>query len=137
MRRLILALALGLGVALVACSGDEPPTAAAGFDTRTIEAGEVTVAITPTRVDSATATFEIAFDTHSVDLDFDVAGGAALTVDGATWTNATWEGDGPGGHHRSGTLTFTSAGEPAGEATVTIDGLPDPVTTTWTLPEGS
>lgn len=138
MRRVSLLLAgLAATALLTACGSDDPPAAAGGLDTRTVEAGEVTVTITPTRFDRTGAVFAIALDTHTVELDLDVSDGAELTVEGVTWPDAAWEGDGAGGHHREGDLTFAAAGDAAGEATLTIDGLPEPVRATWTLPEGS
>ncbi len=69
-----------------------------------------------------------------VALDTDVAAAAELTVDSNTWTDPAWDGDGPGGHHRSGTLRFTASGPVS--ATLTIGGLDQPVTARWTLLEG-
>ena len=54
------------------------------------------------------ATFQIIFDTHSVNLDFDVAAAAELRDElGNTYGTPTWKGDPPGGHHRKGTLSFS------------------------------
>ena len=127
---------LGAALLLAACSGEaerDTPALRAGFASRTVEAGEVTVKLTPQRIDADGATFEIVFDTHTVDLDFDVAANARLLVDGTVWRGATWEGPGPGGHHREGTLGFTAAGEATGTAQLSIDGLPRPVRATWEL----
>jgi hypothetical protein len=96
----------------------------------------VTVTITPTRIDATGAEFAVAFDTHSVDLDLDVAANAALTVDGTDWTDPSWDGAAPGGHHREGTIRFTASGPARGDAVLTIRGLDELVTATWTLPEG-
>jgi hypothetical protein len=133
-----LVLGVALAAVLVACGGDDPPVAAAGFDTRTVEAGEVTVTITPTRLDGAGATFNVVLDTHSVDLDLDLAASSALKVGDEQWNGAVWDGSGPGGHHREGSLAFTAGNtEPSGTATLTIGGLPEPVSATWPLPEGT
>ena len=138
MRRLTSALVVTALVLLVAaCGGDDPPAAADGLETRTATVGAVDVTITPTRVDATGATFDLAFDTHSVDLDLDIARQATLTVDGQPWNDSAWDGTGPGGHHREGTLTFTAAGPAAGDAVLSIEGLDGPVTARWALPEGS
>lgn len=51
--------------------------------------------------------FEVSFDTHSVNLDFDVATSAILTNNfGVALGPAIWQGTPAGGHHRSGMLTF-------------------------------
>jgi hypothetical protein len=126
-----------LAVVLAACGSDDPPVAAAGLDTQTFTVGEVELTITPTRVDDTGAAFTVAFDTHSVDLGLDIANTATLTVDGQAWTDPAWDGDGPGGHHREGTLTFTAAGPAEGDAVLTIDGLDEPATARWALPEGT
>lgn len=141
MRRLTRRLAL-TGVLLLSavvlggCGGDDGGETATGpsrFPTRTVEAGAVTVKITPQQVTGDGASFTVVFDTHSVDLDLDVADTAGLVVDGQEWTAATWDGAGPGGHHREGTLSFDAAGEPNGSAVLTIVGLPEPVQATWDL----
>lgn len=136
MRRLSPLLVAGaFVVALAACGSDDPPVAAAGLDTRTVTVGEVEVTMTPTRVDDAGASFAIVLDTHSVELDLDIADTATLTVDGQAWTAPAWNGAGPGGHHREGTLTFTAAGAASGDAVLTIEGLDEPATARWALPE--
>lgn len=138
MRRLTPLLVAGaFAVVLAACGRDDPPVAAAGLDTRTVTVGEVEVSITPTRVDETGASFAVVFDTHSVELDLDVADAVALTVDGQAWTDPAWDGAGPGGHHREGTLTFTAAGPANGDAVLTIEGLDEPVTAHWALPGGT
>jgi hypothetical protein len=96
----------------------------------------VTVTITPTRIDAEGAELIVAFDTHTVDLDLDVAAHTAPTVDGTDWVDAAWDGAGPGGHHRQGTIRFTAGGPASGDAVLTIGGLDEPVTASWTLPAG-
>ncbi|MDP2744459.1 MAG: hypothetical protein Q8P00_05275 [Dehalococcoidia bacterium] len=56
-------------------------------------------------------TFEVVMDTHSVDLDqYDLGKLAGLRDDGgAEYRPASWR-SAPGGHHRSGTLTFPVPG---------------------------
>lgn len=70
--------------------------------------GSVTVAVTPQElIPGKPAIFQIVFDTHSVDLNFDVAQIAELRSEkGNTYGAPVWSGDPPGGHHRKGTLTF-------------------------------
>lgn len=52
--------------------------------------------------------FEVFFDTHSVELDFEVAQSVSLFTDQGELGPATWAGSSPGGHHRQGTLSFES-----------------------------
>jgi hypothetical protein len=124
-------------VVLSGCGDDDGRNEAAskpgGLPARTVESGEVTVEITPLQLTAGGASFTVVFDTHSVDLDLDVAEASTLVIDGQEWTAARWDGAGPGGHHREGTLTFDANGEPTGEAVLTIDGLPEPVRSTWQL----
>ena len=72
------------------------------------EAGNVTISVTPITLKSGfPASFDVTVETHSVELDFDMEAVAGLTdAQGATYKPA-WQGSPPGGHHRSGTLTFT------------------------------
>jgi hypothetical protein len=123
---------------LAACStsSDEGSNAAVGgrvLATRTVSAGAVRVTISPKRVDHTRAEFGLEFDTHSGSLDFDPATSTTLTVDGKRWLNATWMGDGPGGHHRAGTLRFDAAGTPQGQMRLVVDGLDPPVVAVWSL----
>ena len=111
-------------------AGTSPSSA---LDARTIDTGAVTVNVEPRQLDGAGAVFAVSFDTHSVPLDMDVTNAARLVVGTTSWPVAGWSGDGAGGHHRKGNLTFTAAGPATGTATLTIDGLPKPVTVTWTV----
>ena len=113
MRRRLIALGLAAAavagaVALAATRGDGDPgggaSAGSPFETRTEDAGEVTVEATLVQLGDAGAVAEVVFDTHAVKLDLDVAAGATLTVGGVAWPTGGWEGDGPGGHHREGEL---------------------------------
>lgn len=112
--------------------GDATPGAAAtGLAVRTVSAGAVTVKLEPRQFDTAGAVFKVIFDTHSDELDLDVARGASLVVGGTAWPVAGWSGDGPGGHHREGELRFSAGGPATGDATLTLTGLRQPATATW------
>lgn len=135
----------GLLVALAGCGTSTSPatdaTAASSPD-RTVEVkvgevkvGEVKVGLNLRRLDADGAVFEIVFDTHSVELDQDLARDARLVVGDTTWPYAAWTGDGASGHHREGELRFTAAGPVVGTITLTIGGLPGPVTATWEAEE--
>ncbi len=53
--------------------------------------------------------FDIVFETHSVDLDFDVVQISSLVDEkGQVFNKSIWEGSEPGGHHREGNLTFNT-----------------------------
>ncbi len=85
----------------------------------------MTVVVTPLELGAGEpAVFQLVFDTHSVDLDFDVAAAAKLTDDqGTTFGASAWSGDPPGGHHRKGTLTFPKTIGQAISVTLTLRGI--------------
>lgn len=103
----------------------------AGLNARTVETGGITVKLEPVRVDASGAEFRVTLDTHSGDLGMTVSG--ALEVGGVRWEGGGWSGDGPGGHHRGGRLTFETAGPARGEVVLTISGFDPPVVATWNL----
>jgi len=80
--------------------------AAPSTGTQTNEGGQVTVKATWNGA-SAGPVFDVALDTHAVDLDgFDLAQLAVLRADGGREVRPTgWDAP-KGGHHRSGRLTF-------------------------------
>jgi hypothetical protein len=79
------------------------------FDTQSNNENAVEVEVTPLNLSQGGTSldFEVAFSTHSVDLAFDPAAISFLRDDaGREYPALTWEGPGPGGHHRSGVLRF-------------------------------
>ena len=125
---------------LTGCGGSSKSDtgAASGslLSTRTATAGPVEVQVTPRAIDAAGAKFSVELDNHEIDLTGDYAAASTLTVGGRPWSSARWSGAGPGGHHRSGTLTFTSGGPATGAVELRLGGLPSPVTLRWTMPTG-
>jgi hypothetical protein len=77
------------------------------------------------------AVFGITLDTHSGDLELGLDKAATLSVAGRTWPTLAYQGDGPGGHHREGTLRFRGTGPVAGPVRLTVVGLERPITLTW------
>jgi len=150
MKRFALPLLLTLTLILAACStapsAEPPPTAAAAAAsptgdstasselTRSDQQGMVTVDITPLNLTSPgdTLEFDIALNTHSVDLSMDLATLANLATDtGITIQPTLW--DAPrGGHHVEGKLIFPatvdgkSILEGANNLTLTITDLDVP-----------
>jgi hypothetical protein len=85
------------------------PNSNAGSElTRIDQQGMIVVEVTPVNLGTPgdTLIFEVALNTHSVDLNFNLAQHATLMTDTGKVVQATvW--DGPmGGHHVSGKLTF-------------------------------
>lgn len=70
--------------------------------------GEVDIKVTPLVLKAGERPqFRLEFNTHSVELDFDVAKVTSLIINGnKVDSSSVWEGSPPGGHHREGTLTF-------------------------------
>jgi len=71
------------------------------------EQGAVTVEVTPISGDDNTLMFDVAMNTHSVDLGMNLAALTTLSNDqGATVTASQWDAPIGGGHHVAGTLIF-------------------------------
>jgi hypothetical protein len=73
--------------------------------------GGVTVAVTPQNLAASAKSwdFKVVLDTHSGELNDDLVK-TALLLDGkgGRYVPIKWEGAGPGGHHREGTLKFSA-----------------------------
>lgn len=85
-------------------SSDSP-----AFTTQSNSEQAVGVDVTPLNLPQGgpSLDFEVAFNTHSVDLSFDPAAISVLRDDeGREYPAIAWEGAGPGGHHRAGVLRF-------------------------------
>lgn len=142
MKRIVLILMVSLLLAACAPAQTSKPTAQAPASTsipvagssdlsRTDSQGAVTVKITPLNLDKPgdTLKFDVAMDTHSVDLSMDLTTLATLTTDtGLTIQASKWEAPG-GGHHAEGSLSFPalkdgkSILDGAKKLTLTITGI--------------
>lgn len=80
------------------------------YDTKESNESGVRVTVTPQVLSSdKPAQFEIRLNTHSVALDQDLTQVAELRdTQGHVYEVKGWDGSPPGGHHRSGTLTFSN-----------------------------
>lgn len=80
--------------------------------------------------------FQVRFDTHQGNLDFDPAAISYLEDGkGNLFRPPFWEGSAPGGHHRSGVLTFPGVSDQTKEIRLTLEnvyGIPER-TFEWTL----
>src|SRR5215216_6683371 len=88
-----------------------PNMAGSGEMTRMDEQGAVIFEVTPLNLDTPADTleFDVAMNTHSVDLGMDLAQLATLSTDTGLTTQAKkWDAT-PGGHHVDGKLIFPSA----------------------------
>lgn len=80
-----------------------------GLESKIDEQGEVAVEVIPEDVSSGAQIwkFQVAMNTHSVELDADMAKVSALVdASGREYQPISWAGAPSGGHHRSGTLSF-------------------------------
>src|SRR3989344_1374558 len=65
------------------------------------QSGEITISAEPNN----NLGFDLQFDTHSTELDFDIESVAMVTDDiGTDYGKGVWDGTAPGGHHRRGIL---------------------------------
>ena len=88
-----------------------PNSAGNGELARIDEQGAVVFEVTPLNLDTPADTleFNIAMNTHSVDLSMDLATLSTLSTDTGTTVEASKWDTVPGGHHVEGTLIFPSA----------------------------
>lgn len=80
------------------------------YQPQTDEQGEVVVEVVPLKLskDAQVWKFKVVLNTHSVELDADMAASSVLFDDsGREYSAISWEGTQAGGHHREGTLSFT------------------------------
>ena len=79
-------------------------TKQSAFQTLTSNENNVEFQVTPL----SASDFQIAINTHSVELDFDLTEISTLYDDiGNTYKPSKWDGSAPGGHHRNGILKFS------------------------------
>jgi len=125
-------------------TGTVPGTSTSNL-TQTAQAGAVTVKVTPLNLQNAeakTLDFEVVLDTHSVELDVDLAKTATLQVDDTQIEPTAWKSASGKAHHVEGVLSFPAtdaAGESILKGTKTISlligSLPGKheLTFTWNL----
>jgi len=145
MKRFVLILILTVSLFLVACAPTQKDSAV-GTDiddlTRTEIQGEVTLKVTPLNLDNPgdILKFEVILDTHTLELDMDLAALATLTTDtGLTIQPTLWDAP-KGGHHAEGTLAFPatldgkSILDGVKQLTLTISDIDNATSTfTWDL----
>lgn len=88
----------------------------------------VTLRVTPIEIGASFQKwkFRVVFDTHSGSLDHDVFKVIAFVDDnGRELSPQTWEGPGPGGHHREGVVVFDIPDPVPKKARLIIKGVGD------------
>lgn len=105
-------------------SNETPTTIAPSWETKEQAGGNVTVLVTPiTLRPQFPASFDVTFETHSVELDFDIENVVILTDERGSRYTPHWQGSPPGGHHRKGTLTFPKPMTQASNVTLTLKDI--------------
>lgn len=105
------------------------------FEPRESSVDGATISVLPETVSAKNSewAFVIVMDTHSIELDNDLMESVILTAAGVQYQPLRWEGDPPGGHHRSGKLVFKAVDPYPPDLTVTIAGIGAPRIFTWQL----
>ena len=101
-------------------------------------ASGVTVEVTPQNLAAGAKSwdFKVVLDTHSAELNDDLVKTATLLDDeGGRHVPVKWEGAGPGGHHREGTLRFNPIATASGAIELRIQraGEANPRSFRWQL----
>lgn len=101
--------------------GQQLPSSGWDLSPRRNDAGQVSIDVTPLTLGDDVWEFEVALNTHSVNLDFDVTKVSALRCDqGQEYLPVAWDGSSPGGHHRSGVLKFPALDHPTSFVEIVI-----------------
>ncbi len=100
-------------------TAEDLPNTNMAADSKRGEMGEVSVEVTPL----SSTEYEVAFNTHSVDLDFDFMEIIKLKDDlGNVYDAETWSGE-RGGHHLQGTIVFPKIKDQVNSVIIIISGV--------------
>lgn len=106
-------------------NSDAATASESSFQTESNSGGSVTVDVKPAALSvGKPVAFDVAMNTHSVDLSDDMTKISVLRDDtGKEYQPTTWDGPTGGGHHRSGTLTFPALTNKPKYVELVIKGL--------------
>ncbi|MAZ30204.1 hypothetical protein CL655_02875 [bacterium] len=105
-----------------ATQSSESPSDITTYREQTDETGPVSVTVKPLALPE-TGDWEFAWtlQTHSVDLSMDILESVVIIDDDGKEIKPTaWDGDPPGGHHRTGTVRFTAPDAVSEKVTVQV-----------------
>lgn len=111
---LVLALVVGAMALGTALWPGAAPSDEIALGSRTNDEASVRVVVTPKTLTAGAAAwdFEVIMDTHTKPLTDDLLRVAVMIDEnGRRYAPLSWQGDGPGGHHRKGILRFPAPGE--------------------------
>ena len=100
-------------------------TEPSGYQSQVVEGGNVTVEVLPVALKAGSPSeFEIAMNTHSVDLSADMLKAVVLEDDmGKEYAPTKWDGPAAGGHHRSGKIEFPALSSGAKSVTLIVKDI--------------
>ena len=106
---------------------DSADNSAIGLATQTDDQNLVTFDVTPADFSfGVPLRLKVSMNTHQGGLDFDLTEISMLKDnEGTTYAPLGWEGDAPGGHHRSGTLTFPALSSEITSINLVIENVYD------------
>lgn len=98
---------------------------ALAYDRQSSQENGVRVDVVPVQLQHGQSVrLEIRLNTHSGQLDKDLMAVSVLKDEmGKTYQPTGWDGSPPGGHHRSGILTFPELSQDSGSITLIIKGV--------------
>ncbi len=104
----------------------QPSTSGWDLSSRSSDAGQVVINVQPLKLDDDQETWEfnVALNTHTVELPYDLTQVAVLRCErGEEHQPLAWDGSPPGGHHRRGVLRFTPLDHGSSFIEVVIRGV--------------
>ena len=122
-RRTLFVFSAAAFVSIIGASGALSETK---LEPRTSNENGVLVVVTPKHVgpNDRIWEFDVSVDTHVKPLNADITKNSSLIdSSGQHFKALKWEGTGPGGHHRKGTLQFLRPDPLPASVAVEIDGL--------------
>ena len=122
--------------ALAAALASTVALGAGALSPQTSSGSMVMITVTPHPQAAGKWEFDVALNTHSGAMNDDLVKSAVLvTADGKQFAPTAWRGDGPGGHHRKGVLSFesTEASTSAVELRIQRPGEPAARSFRWAL----
>jgi hypothetical protein len=126
MLRLLSALLIGALAFGLVLLNSVPSSAAPALPAQSSDEAGVRMVVTPLTLGPGDTIweFEVVMDTHSKPLDEDLAQAAVLVDEaGNRYRPVAWQGDPPGGHHRTGILQFSAPAEMPKTVELHIDGV--------------